>query len=437
MKQVLNLLRIPELRRKILITFGLLFVYRVGYQIPVPGVNLDAIAQAASKVSGSALGGLFGIMNAFTGASLDRAAIFSLGVMPYISASIIFSLLVKVWPKYEALSKEGQAGQKIINQHTRVATVAICIVQALFVYLGVIVSPDLGLRPQGGSFGHGLTVVAALTAGTMFIMWLGEQITEHGIGNGISLIIMTGIIARMPNALQQSFTAAENAHQLLLLLIALWIITVLVVVYITRGQRRIPIQQAKLTRGRKVIGGSRHYLPLRVNQAGVMPIIFSSALFIVPNALGQIPGMEWLREAFQSAGFVYIAFYTALIFFFSFFWTRLMFQPEEIAENLKEYGSFIPGIRPGKATADYLSFVLDRITLAGAAFLSVIAILPSIVTSNLHIPYLVAYFLGGTSILIVVGVALDIVDRLNSFLLMRNYEGFMKAGGTGWARRTQ
>ncbi|TAH34944.1 MAG: preprotein translocase subunit SecY [Planctomycetota bacterium] len=435
MRQILNLFRIPELRHKILITLGLLFVYRIGYQIPVPGISLEALKEAANKLAGSSLGGLFGIMNAFTGAQLDSAALFSLGVMPYISASIIFSLLVKVMPKYEALSKEGQAGQKIINQHTRFATVLICLVQGFFVYVGVIANPEMQLLPQGPSFLHGLAVIACLTAGTMFIMWLGEQITEHGIGNGISLIIMTGIIASMPAAIQQALTASENAHQLMILLSALWIGTVLVVVYITRGQRRIPIQQAKLTRGRKVIGGRSHYLPLRVNMAGVMPIIFASALFIVPNALGQVPGFEWLQQAFSRAGFVYITFYTALIFFFAFFWTRLMFQPEDLAEQLKEYGSFIPGIRPGKATADYLSFVLDRVTLAGAAFLSVIAILPSIVTSNLHIPYMVAYFLGGTSILIVVGVALDIVDRLNSFLLMRNYDGFMKAGGTGWARR--
>lgn len=437
MQQILTLFRIPELRRKIFMTLLLLFVYRIGYQIPVPGVNLDALRAAAEKVSGGSFGSLFGIMNAFTGANLESAALFSLGVMPYISASIIFSLLVKVSDRYQKLSKEGASGQKRINQETRLATVGICLVQAAFIYFGVIANPELGLRPQGWTLGHFLTVVVSLTAGTMFVMWLGEQITEHGVGNGISLIIMTGIIAEMPTALEYAFRASENAHQLAIMLVALWIVTVLVVVYITRGQRRIPIQQAKLTRGRKVIGGSKHYLPLRVNQANVMPIIFASALFIVPNALGQIPGLEWMRELFQSAGFVYIAFFTALIFFFSFFWTRLMFQPDEIADNLKEHGSFIPGIRPGKATADYLSYVLDRITLAGAAFLSVIAILPSIVTSNLRIPYLVAYFLGGTSILIVVGVALDIVDKLNSFLLMRNYDGFMKAGGSGWARRTQ
>ena len=435
MEQLLAIFRIPDLRRKVLITFGLLFIYRLGFQIPLPGINLDAVRSASEKIAGSSFGALFGIMNAFTGAGIGSAALFSLGVMPYISASIIFSLLVKVVPSLEALSKEGAAGQKKISQYTRLATIPICIVQAFFILFGVILNRDYGLMPGGVSLFYGITVIVALTAGTMFIMWLGEQITEHGLGNGVSVIIMCGIIANMPAALQSFLATSEDPHKLAVTLSLMWAGTVLVVVYITRGQRRIPIQQAKLTRGRKVVGGSRHYLPLRVNQAGVMPIIFAGALFIVPNVLGNLPGMTWFAEVFQSAGFVYITLYTALIFFFSFFWTRLMFQPEEIANNLKEYGSFIPGIRPGKATSDYLSFVLDRITLAGASFLAVIAIIPTIVTANMHVPFMVSYFLGGTSILIVVGVALDVVDKLNSHLLMRNYEGFMKGGGGGWARR--
>ncbi len=435
MNQLFNLFRIPEVRKRILVTLGLLFLYRLGFQIPLPGVDLVAIRTASEKVSGSSLGGLFGIMNAFTGAGIGDAVIFSLGVMPYISASIIFSILVKVMPSLEALSKEGAAGQKKINQYTRLSTIPICVLQSFFVLQGVLLNPRFGLLPNGASFFYGLSIILALTAGTIFIMWIGEQMTEYGIGNGISIIIMCGIIARMPSALQSFLAVSENAHQMSVTMGAIWVATVLVVVYITRGQRRIPIQQAKLTRGRKVIGGARHYLPLRVNQAGVMPIIFASALFIVPNVLGSIPGMEWFGQIFNSGGFVYVAIYSALIFFFSFFWTKLMFQPEEIADNLKEYGSFIPGIRPGKATANYLNFVLDRITLAGAVFLAAIALLPTIVTSRMNVPFGIAYFLGGTSILIVVGVALDVVDKLNSFLLMRNYEGFMKGGGRGWARR--
>jgi len=435
MIQALNIFRIPELRSRIGVTFLLLFVYRLGFQVPLPGVNLEGIRTASEKIAGSSMGGLFGIMNAFTGAGIGQAALFSLGVMPYISASIIFSLLVKVVPTLEALSKEGAAGQKKIGQLTRLATIPICILQAFFILYGVIYNPAYGLLQGEASFLYGLSVIVALTAGTVFIMWLGEQITEHGIGNGVSIIIMCGIISAMPTAMQSMMSVAENAHQLAVTLMTMWALTVLVVVYITKGQRRIPIHQAKLMRGRKVMGGSKHYLPLRVNQAGVMPIIFASALFIVPSILGTAPGFQWLGNLFGSPGFVYITTYTILIFFFSFFWVRLMFQPAEIADNLKEHGSFIPGIRPGKATAEYLGFVLNRITLAGSAFLTIIAILPTMVTSNLHVPLMVSYFLGGTSILIVVGVALDMVDRLNSHLLMRNYEGFMKKGGSGWAQR--
>ncbi len=435
MNQFLALFRIPDLRKKILTTFGLLFVYRLGFQIPLPGINLEVVKSAADKINQGAFGSLFGIMNAFTGAGMGSATLFSLGVMPYISASIIFSLLVKVLPSLEAISKEGAVGQKKINQYTRLATIPICLLQAFFILYGVVLNKQYGLVSGGASVFYGLTVILALTAGTMFIMWIGEQISEYGLGNGVSVIIMCGIIARIPSAVQSFLSVAENAHQMAVTLGAMWAGTVLVVVYITRGQRRIPIQQAKLTRGRKVMGGARHYLPLRVNQAGVMPIIFASALFIVPNVLGSVPGFTWLGQAFRTPGFTYISVYTALIFFFSFFWVRLMFQPDEIADNLKEYGSFIPGIRPGKATSEYLSFVLDRVTLAGSAFLAVIAVIPTMVTNSLHVPFAITYFLGGTSILIVVGVALDVVDKLNAHLLMRNYDGFMKSGGSGWARR--
>jgi preprotein translocase subunit SecY len=432
MDKVLAIFRIPELRQKLWVTLGLLFIYRLGFQIPLPGVDLTQIREAASKADQSAL---FGIMNAFTGAGIGNAVLFSLGVMPYISASIIFSLLTKVLPAFEALAKEGAAGQKKINQMTRLATVPICFLQGFFVLKGVIYNQSFGLMPAGGGgFFYGLTIILALTAGTMFIMWLGEQITEHGMGNGISLIIMSGIVANLPTTLKKALHMRENAQSLAVALGVMWIVVVIVVVYLTRGQRRIPIQQAKLTRGRRVMGGQRHYLPLRVNQAGVMPIIFASALFIVPTVLATIPGMRWLGAYFNQAGFLYIAMYCGLIIFFAFMWTRLMFQPEEIANNLKEHGSFIPGIRPGKATADYLSFVLDRITLAGAVFLSVIAILPTILVGQMRVDPMVAYFLGGTSILIVVGVALDMVDRLNAQLMMRNYEGFMKGGGAGWTR---
>jgi preprotein translocase subunit SecY len=305
----------------------------------------------------------------------------------------------------------------------------------VFVVYGVIYNPSFGLMPDGGSFFYTITIMLALTASTMFIMWIGEQITEYGIGNGVSLIIMGGIIANMPATVSKAFALREDAHQLAVTLALMWLVIILVVVYLTRGQRRIPIQQAKLTRGRKMMGGQRHYLPIKVNQAGVMPIIFASALFIVPTVLGSLPGFGWMRNAFNTAGFVYILTFTGMIIFFSFMWTRLMFQPDDIANNLKDQGSFIPGIRPGKATAEYLSFVLDRITLAGSVFLSVVAVMPNILIGKLHVDPMIAYFLGGTSILIVVGVALDMVDKLNAQLLMRNYDGFMKSSGSSWAKK--
>ncbi|MDP7062920.1 MAG: preprotein translocase subunit SecY [Planctomycetota bacterium] len=432
MDKFLTILRVPELRSKLITTFVLLFIYRLGFHIPLPGIDLEQVAVAANKADENAL---FGIMNAFTGAGVGQAVLFSLGVMPYISASIIFSLLTKVVPSLEALSKEGAAGQKKISQLTRLATVPICLLQSVFVVQAVIYNPSFNLMPDGGSLFYTLTIMLALTAGTIFIMWVGEQITEYGMGNGVSLIIMAGIIANLPSTVTKAFSMREDGHQLAVTLGLMWILIVIVVVYLTRGQRRIPIQQAKLTRGRKVMGGQRHYLPLKVNQAGVMPIIFASALFIVPNVLGSMPGFGWLGNAFNHSGFVYLASYTAMIIFFSFMWTRLMFQPDEIATNLKENGSFIPGIRPGKATSEYLSFVLDRITLAGSVFLAVIAVMPNILIGNLRVDPMIAYFLGGTSILIVVGVALDMVDRVNAQLVMRNYDGFMKGSKSSWTKK--
>ncbi|MCP4094453.1 MAG: preprotein translocase subunit SecY [Planctomycetes bacterium] len=432
MDKFLTILRVPELRSKLITTFVLLFIYRLGFHIPLPGIDLEQVAVAANKADENAL---FGIMNAFTGAGVGQAVLFSLGVMPYISASIIFSLLTKVVPSLEALSKEGASGQKKISQLTRLATVPICLLQSVFVVQAVIYNPSFNLMPGGGSLFYTLTIMLALTAGTIFIMWIGEQITEYGMGNGVSLIIMAGIIANLPSTVTKAFSMREDGHQLAVTLGLMWLLIVIVVVYLTRGQRRIPIQQAKLTRGRKVMGGQKHYLPLKVNQAGVMPIIFASALFIVPNVLGAMPGFGWLQSAFNHSGFVYLASYTAMIIFFSFMWTRLMFQPDEIATNLKENGSFIPGIRPGKATAEYLSFVLDRITLAGSVFLAVIAVMPNILIGNLHVDPMIAYFLGGTSILIVVGVALDMVDRVNAQLVMRNYDGFMKGSKSSWTKK--
>jgi preprotein translocase subunit SecY len=437
-----NLFRIKEIRSKILITLGLLFCYRIGFAIPLPGVNIEAFLEQMGSPGKGTYGRLMDLMNVLTGARIQSATIFSLGVMPYISASIIFSLMVKVVPTLEKISKEGPSGQRKITQYTRLATIPICLVQSFFVVFGTLSGGGL-LYPEVQQYWgfYVILVMCSLTAGTLFIMWLGEQITEHGVGNGISLIIMAGIVA----ALRQSFLSmggqesTTDTWQMLLMFLMTWGIAVIAVVYMTKAQRRIPIQQAKQTRGRKVYGGQRHFLPLKVNQAGVMPIIFASALLMIPALIGGAVGWGWLQDTFQGgAGFWYIASYGSLIFFFSFFWVSLMFQPKEMADNLKEHGSFIPGIRPGRKTAEFLEYTMVRITLAGATFLTVIAVFPSFVRGGFgQLDTAMIYFMSGTSILIVVGVALDLVEKLNGLLIMRNYEGFMKesGGASGWGRK--
>jgi len=439
-----NIFRIPELRKKILLTLGLLIVYRIGSHVPLPGVDVDAI-RAASGQDGSPLQAMLGMFNTLSGGNLGNLVLFSLGIMPYISASIIFSLLTKVVPQLEKLSKEGPSGQKKINQYTRYATVPLCIIQAFFIVKGVIppllenpalapvIEPDLFY-----TFRYQAMVILALTTGGIFLMWLGEQITEYGIGNGISLLIMCGIVAEIPVAakefIAQGGFEATRKIQIGILLGLLFLGMILVVVLITKAHRRIPIQQARVTRGRRVMGGQRHYLPIKVNQAGVMPVIFASSLLILPGVLFSAIRIGWLQSLFTTNSFWYITLYIALIFFFSFFWTTLMIQPTEWAKNLKEHGSFIPGIRPGRRTSEYLEGIMIRITLVGAAFLAFIALLPQLASVGLGVQELFTRFLGGTSILIVVGVVLDLVDKINSHLLMRDYEGFMRRGRGGTKR---
>ena len=431
----IQLFRIPETREKIFTTLALLLAYRVGFHIPIPGIAPEFLEEATRNAGSQ----LFGLLSAFTGAALGQTVIFALGIMPYISASIIFSVLGKVSPQIEAIQKEGATGQKKINQWTRLATVPISLLQGIFIYFGVFRQIP-GLVEGGSEVALMIRVVLSLTAGAILVMWIGELITEHGIGNGASLIIMAGIVATMPASLSQILsTQGSEAYNTILTLAGIWIAIVLVIVYIQKGERRIPIQYARLTRGRRVYGGQRHFLPLKVNMAGVMPIIFASALFILPGVLVEVFDWRWLRDIIQDTdGFVYITTMLLLVFGFCFFWNNLMFRPDEIADNLREHGSFIPGIRPGGRTAEFLKGTLTRITLAGAVFLALIAVLPNFITGG--IPGLqgnLAYFLGGTSVLIVVGVAMDMVDRLNAQLVMRNYEGFVKGpGGTGgWARK--
>lgn len=437
----LNVFRVPELRQKIYTTISLLVVYRLGFHIPVPGVDyaqIEAVTQNQNFI--------FGVMNTLSGAALGQSMIFALGVMPYISSSIIFSLLVKVVPSMEALQKEGQAGQRKINQYTRWATVPICIVQSFFVIYSMLLPTarqnnliEASLVNGGPrEFMYVLCLVLTFTAGTLFIMWVGEQITEHGIGNGISLIIMGGIIAGVPAQYQMLTDALEPGErfQSLVLMGVLYITIVIGIVFVTKGQRRIPITHAKHVKGRMAQGQQRSYLPLRVNQANVMPIIFASALWIAPIALASVPGLGWMETTFRWGSFWWVVGYCGLIIFFSYFWTALMFQPNEIANNLKEYGGFVPGLRPGKRTADELERIMVRITLVGATFLCVISLLPSLVSERFqNIPASLANFLGGTSVLIVVGVALDLVDKVNAQLLMRNYEGFMNSStSANWAK---
>lgn len=430
----LQLFRIPETRERIFRTLGLLFCYRIGFAIPLPGMNVDAFGNQS---------GILGLLSALSGSALGQATIFSLGIMPYISASIIFSMLSKVSPTLEAVAKEGAAGQKKINQWTRLTVVPIALVQAIFVYSGVFlrnkteyVSSDM----QGSPFALALIVISGLIAGALLVMWIGELITEYGVGNGASLIIMAGIIAALPTSFAQIRSNPEF-WQIMMYMLFVWTVTIFVVVFMHKGARRVPIQYARLQRGRRVYGGQRHYLPLKVNMAGVMPIIFASVLFVIPGILFQWLNWGFMMQVFQDqTGFVHVLSYAVLIFAFSFFWNRLMFQPEEIANNLREHGSFIPGIRPGVKTAEFLGNVVNRITLAGAAFLALVAVLPAFITDGTGLTPTMRYFIGGTSVLIVVGVALELVDKLNAQLVMRQYEGGgptpgaakAKGGGRSW-----
>ncbi|MBJ77321.1 MAG: preprotein translocase subunit SecY [Planctomycetes bacterium] len=428
----LRLFSVPETRKKIFTTLMLLVAYRVGFHVPIPGMSAEFMETMSQNA-------LFGLISAFSGGAIGQTVIFGLGIMPYISASIIFSMLTKVSPTLEAVQKEGAAGQKKINQWTRLAVVPIAFLQGLLIYTGVFLKQPQMVEPymQGRPVVLGLIVISTLLAGALFVMWLGELITEHGVGNGASLIIMAGIVSNIPSAMAR-MAGQPEFWQMVLTTIGIWVVTIFVVVFIHKGARRVPIQYARLTRGRRVYGGQRHYLPLKVNMAGVMPIIFASVLFIIPTMLFEWLGLVQLRAIFNDqTGFMYVCTYISLVFAFCFFWNRLMFQPDEIAKNLREHGSFIPGIRPGARTAEYLTNILTRITLAGAAFLALVAVYPNFVTKNTPIPNDLRYFLGGTSVLIVVGVALELVDRLNAQLVMREYDGMAGSSGPRWTKKKE
>jgi preprotein translocase subunit SecY len=451
MNKLITIFKIPELSQKIGITLLFLAIYRVGYHVPLPVLDQQRFAEHMQAAQQGAFGQILGFVSLFSGGALGQSTIFGWGVMPYISASIIFQLLASVYPPLEKLQKEGESGRKKINEYTRYATVPIALFQSFMWVSWLMRSESSGgaglFMPNYETFFYAFTAIVTMTAGTLFLMWLGEQIDEYGIGNGISLIIMAGIVARIPDAtrsllfdpttghLKESIytlgggTGHDVSFEKLLVLLFLFVAVVVAVVAITMGQRRIPTQSAKHVRGRRVFGGTRQFLPLRVNQAGVMPVIFASSLLMLPMYLFKILANTqwswavWFNAAFERQGYVYNLFYILLIYFFCYFWTSVIFNPKDMANNLKDYGSFIPGYRPGKRTADYLERVMMRITYVGAAFLAVVAIIPSLISTSMGVDYRVASFYGGTGLLIVVSVALDLVQKINSHLVMRNYPG--------------
>ncbi|MBX3411800.1 MAG: preprotein translocase subunit SecY [Pirellulales bacterium] len=442
---------IPELRQKILLTLMLLAIYRVGWWIPLPVADPAAMKALFSSQANQGLGAMMQQVAVFSATQLNQATIFGLGIMPYISASIIFQLLGSVWTPLEQLQKEGETGRKKINEYTRYATVVICLGQSWFYVkwlqdYQLIRQDDMFLNASGGLwFPWWIVAILTMTAGTVFLMWLGEQIDEYGIGNGISLLIMAGILAQMPAAgwrligplVKEGFELGGTGvgPETLLVLAALFVAVVVGVVFITQGQRRIPMQSAKHVRGRRVFGsGGRQYLPLRVNQAGVMPIIFASSLLMFPQMLFTLlanytasPIWRTLSDSFsRGTSFMYNLLYVLLIYFFCYFWTAITFNPKDMANNLKDFGNFIPGYRPGKRTADYLEKVTVRITYVGAGFLALVAITPTIVSAAMGIDPLVASFYGGTGLLIAVSVAFDLVQKIDSHLVMRNYRGLLE-----------
>ena len=449
-----NTFKIPELRNRVLFTLVLLVVVRIGAAITCPGVNAAVIQRwFESQVNNQAGGTVAALFNIFSGGALENCAVFSLGVMPYISASIMLQLLTAVIPQLSKLSKEDGGRQKIM-QYTRYATIALCIFQGYLLALSFE-------NPQSNPFLQGIMdtintmgvplvsepgwpfrimTVITLTAGTMFLMWLGDQITDRGVGNGMSLIISVGIVARLPAALIQAWRTfvptggqqSQVSPMVLVLMIAFLLFVIAAVICVTQAQRKISVQYAKRVVGKKVYGGQTQYMPLKVNYAGVMPIIFAQALLVFPSTIATMAfkDSEWAQKvaAMLNAGWLHYLVFGSMIFFFSYFWVATQFQPQQIAEDLKKYGGYIPGVRPGKPTADFLDFTMTRLTFAGAIFLTIIAILPEMLSTSLNVPYIAAQFFGGTSLLIIVGVILDTMRQVETHLIQRHYDGFLRKG---------
>jgi preprotein translocase subunit SecY len=448
-KTLINIFKVPELRNKVLFTIFLLAIYRIGFSVPLPGVDQERFVELQKQqqtTDTSAAGRIASYVSIFSGGNINQSTIFGLGLMPYISASIIFQLAGTVIPALEKMQKEGETGRRKIQEWSRYATVLIGIIQGGF-WLKYIESQGL-VAPyfmQTGHFWFWIMGLSILTTGTLFLMWLGEQIDEYGLGNGVSLLIMAGILSQLPGAIAiviQSFDPKTNADASKMgtadvaFLVCSFVAVTGFAILITQAQRRIPIQQAKYTRGQKVYGGQKQFLPLRLNHGGVMPVIFAQSLMLFPgfviawlnqhlNPSGGRGFLSWLNDKMQQGELLYVLLEIAMIYFFAYFWTTVQFQPKEMAKQLQDYGSFVPGIRPGQRTAAYLESVMYRITFVGAGFLCVIAILPTVIAHAMKIPYVVASFLGGTGLLIVISVALDMVQRIEANLMMRNYGGFL------------
>ncbi|MCX5696155.1 MAG: preprotein translocase subunit SecY [Candidatus Omnitrophica bacterium] len=436
---LVNSFKIPDLKRRLIITGALIAVYRVGCYVPTPGIDGAALAEFFARISKTQGGTIFGIINMFSGGAMEKLTIFALGIMPYISSSIIMQLLTAVIPALEKIAKEGKAGYEKINQLTRYGTVALALIQSYFIALWlenparfeglrIVMSPGWGFR---------IITVLTLTTGTIFIMWLGEQIQERGIGNGISLIITAGIISRIPAAMHQLYvlvspfaSARRQIQPFTLVIMAVFLVgVVFAVIMITQGQRKIPVQYARRIVGRKIYGGQSTYIPLKVDTSGVIAIIFAQSIILFPATLASFipnPAFQRLAEGLIRGHVLYTAVYALLIMFFCYFYTAIVFNPQDLSENMKKYGGFIPGIRPGAPTAEFLDYVMTRITLAGAVFIVIIAIFPDFIMAWLKVPYLVASFFGGTGILIIVGVMLDTLKQIESHLLTHHYEGFIK-----------
>ena len=436
-----NIGKVPELRKRILFTLALLAVYRIGVFVTVPGVNR---VEMSNLIASGGTGSFLGMFNMFSGGALEQLSIFALGIMPYISSSIILQLLTVVIPKLDELNKEGETGKRKINQYTRYGTIFLSMVQSFFIATWLEGLGRGGASGFGGEiviepgWGFRLMTMITLTTGTAFIMWLGEQITERGVGNGISLIIFAGIVADMPDGVTRLFARSSMGDFdtfNILLLVAIVVGTISTICFFERGHRRIPVQYTKRMVGRKMYGGTQTHLPLKINVSGVIPPIFASSILLFPAQIANMVGSPWMQQlssALQPTDWRYNVLYIMLIVFFTFFYTAVTFNPVDVADNLKKGGGFVPGIRPGKKTAEYIDRVLTRITCAGAVYLSAVCILPALLQSQMQVPF---YF-GGTGLLIVVGVALDTVQQIESHLITRNYEGFTGPKGPRIRGRT-